>query len=275
MYAIDFYYDGHFAHEYGLMIADIGGESGEVSGGEVEYKTSTSPYRDTLHYYGGQFNNPIEWKFTVVKRVCSNTPQNITGASFEPFTHEEERSIANWLLAPKKGYRVLGFPDRPDEPDSITIFYAAIFQMTPNQIGGKTYGFDLTATTNCGYGWGNQQVFTQRISPVNPVILNIQGDLDTYIYPKTTLTNTSDSGTTIISNNSDVEQCLANGKETKIYCIEDLIILDSNTEIITGIRSPNDFNYYFPRLVNGENIITTNMEFDIKIEYKVPRRVIF
>ena len=51
---------------------------------------------------------------------------------------------------------------------------------------------------------------------------------------------------------------------------------DSDNDLIQGISSSSCFNWYFPRLVNGVNNITTNSTNDIKItfKYREPRRVI-
>ncbi len=78
-------------------------------------------------------------------------------------------------------------------------------------------------------------------------------------------------GTFYISNQSDLPQ-----KYTKLENVNNEIKLDSNDDIIEGISSPNDFNWYFLRLVNGVNHIVTNSEHEIniKITYREPRRII-
>ena len=79
-----------------------------------------------------------------------------------------------------------------------------------------------------------------------------------------------------INNDSDLEQNLINAKESAFTNVNNTIVMDSDNDVITGISSPTSFNWYFLRLVDGVNTITTDSENDIKISfvYREPRRVI-
>lgn len=79
-----------------------------------------------------------------------------------------------------------------------------------------------------------------------------------------------------IYNANDLEQNINNDKACEFTNIDIAnITMDSDNDIIDGV-APNQFNWYFLRLVNGKNTIVTNSESNInlKIEYREIRRVI-
>ena len=47
-------------------------------------------------------------------------------------------------------------------------------------------------------------------------------------------------------------------------------------DIINGIDTPNDFNWYFPRIADGLNTFTTDnaTPFTVELKYREPRRVL-
>ena len=57
--------------------------------------------------------------------------------------------------------------------------------------------------------------------------------------------------------------------------ISQKIKIDSDKDIITGLNSPDDFNWHFMKLADGNNIITTDSvdNIDIEIQYREPRYV--
>jgi hypothetical protein len=158
--------------------------------------------------------------------------------------------------------------------------------MLPHQINGRTIGFDLTVTSDCGYGYSEEIEKTFIFNNSKSIRLDVHSDTNSYILPYFTIYG---KGNFYISNNSDLSQNYSNGKDTEFTDVNGTIILDSENDIIgllenegkdneqiVNYSSPKNFNWYFLRLVNGVNNIATNSTSDVtlKIKYREPRRVI-
>ncbi len=260
MFATDFLFDNKRASDFGLMIASFDSEIPVAAGGEIEYTVVKTPGSNTFDFYGAGVNSVITWNFSIIKNTCPNHNYY--------FNQYEERQIAGWLLK-QDGYKWFQFIQDGYED----IYYKTQINMSPHQLHGRTIGFDLTVTSDCGYGYSNELNKTYHLNKNNPIELEIHSDIVTYILPRLSLTG---SGDFYISNNSDLSQNISNGKATSFKNVSEPIIINSDNDTITGIPSPNDFNWYFPRLVNGLNSITTDSEenIEITISYREPRRVI-
>lgn len=259
MFAMDFLFDGQRASDFNLMICSFNGESETVSGGEVEYNVVKTPGRDRFTFYGSQLNSVLQWNFSICKNPCRNTNQ-----SSQYFDQYEESMVSKWLIK-TDGYRYFQF----DQPGYEDIFYNVCFNITPHQINGHTVGFDLTATSDCGYGFTDIIKRKAIIKYGVDFKLNVHSDINTYILP---LVKIKGVGNFYIKNNSDIMQ-----KESDFENVSSTkqIIMDSDCDSIYGIDNPNDFNWYFLRLVDGINNITTNSITDIEIEiqYREPRYI--
>lgn len=257
MFATDFLFDNNRASDLGLMIGSFNNELPTAAGGDIEYNIVKTPNRDTFDFYGAQLNTFITWNFSIVKNPCLSNDQS------PYFSQYEESRIAQWLLK-QDGYRWFQF----DQKGYQDVYYKVHINMLPRQIGGKTVGFDLTVTSNCGYGYSEEIFKEYTINKDKPIRLDIHSDINSHILPHITLNG---MGTFYISNKSDLPR-----KYTKLEHINGEIILSCDDDMIEGISSPNDFNWYFLRLVNGVNHIVTDSQNDIniKIIYREPRRII-
>lgn len=250
MYATDFIFDGESLSSKGYMICVFDGDS-IVSGGEIEPIVKKAPNADEYTYYTAQINNVLTWQIDICKRpLCEGD----TASSFEPLTQYEESELAQFLLR-TDGYRWLQFVQPDDYPD---VFYKVYINMTPYQICGQTYGYNLTITSNCGYGFSHE--YTATLTDDNqPLTININNDLNRYIYPTVSFETNADE--CWIYNENDLEQNLDTGKESHFYNLGDNvdvlkeISMDSTNDVINGIETPDQFNWNFLRLVNGENNI--------------------
>ena len=264
MNATDMWFDGYFASDFGLMLGSIDGNNEVASGGDLEYSVAKVPNDDKYRYYTGQFTEVLVWNVTLIKDTCSN--DNIT------FSYEEERRISKWLVS-KGGYKWLQFIQEGYED----LFYCVKINVKPNQLDGNTVGFDLTITSNCGYGFSS--IITQEIQISsglgNSKSIYVDNDIsDSYVKPKVTITG--GSGDFYIFNNNDLEQRLPPSiSDFKNITSGTTVIMDSDNEIITGVASDN-FSYYFIRLLDGENMIITNSTntLTLKFEYREARKVI-
>ena len=255
MYATDFLFDTNKLSDFNCIICSFNGEIATATGGEIEFNSVKSPNKDRYNFYGAQFNNVLTWNFSICKNPCNSDDMY--------FDQYEESKLAEWLLR-TDGYKWLQF----DQEGWEDICYSVKFDMIPHQVGGETVGFDLTATSDCGYGFSQEQKKKFILNSSTPYNLYITNDMNMVSYPHLSITG---SGYFYISNDCD-----SNNKYSEFSNITGTITMNSKDEIILNVPTPNDFNWYFLRLVNGTNIITTNSKIDLKIEmtYREIRRVI-
>jgi phage-related protein len=260
MYATDFLFDTNLLSDFGLMIGSFDNGVSTATGGSIEFTVVKPPNSDRFNFYGAQCNEVLEWEFSIIKMPCKTEDMY--------FTEIEERQLAQWLVR-RDGYKLFQF-----HQDDYDVYYYVQINMIPHQVNGKTVGFDLTVTSNAGYGYSQEltQIFT--INNKTSAEFNLYGDVNDYILPVITITN--GSGSFYISNDSDLSQSKSNQKQTSFTNVKSTLIIDSENDIITGLPSTTDWNWYFPRLVNGTNVITTNStkNLDITIKYREQRRVI-
>lgn len=254
MYATDFMFDNQRASDLGLMICSFDGNFETASGGEIEYNVVKTPNNDRHTFYGSQFNSVIVWNFSICKNPCGNNDLY--------FNQYEESMVAKWLIK-TDGYKLFQF----DQEGYEDIFYNVCINLSPHQSSGKTVGFDLEVTSDCAYGFSDTIARKGTINSSTPLTLNVYSDINTYIFPYVKMNGI---GNFYIDNDVD-------GSKQRIVFknISREIIMDSETDIISGLNNPNDFNWHFLRLADGINIITTNSNTDIKIEiqYREPRFV--
>lgn len=246
MYATDFIFDGVNLSSKGYMICTFDGDS-IVSGGEIKPIVKKTPSVDEYTYYAAEINNVLTWELGICKLPCGTE-------AFEPLNQYEESELAQFLLK-TDGYRWLQFVQPDDYPD---VFYKVYINMTPYQIGGQTFGYNLTITSNCGYGFSHEYTATLS-SEDQPLTINVNNDLNRYIYPTVSLETNSDE--CYIYNENDLEQNLENGKECRIKNLGDnvetprTIFMDSGNDLVQGLEYPDQFNFHYLRLVDGENNI--------------------
>lgn len=262
MFATDFMFNGQRASDFGLIICSFDGDFSVASGGDIEFNVVKAPNRDRYTFYGAEFNNTLEWEFSIMKNTCyKEYDQNPF------FNYGEERMVSKWLLK-TDGYHWFRFIN--DEDDEI--YYKVYINITPHQIMGKTVGFDLIVTADCAYGFTDKIKKRFQIDKDNSYDLYIDTDISTYLLPKVKIIGAGDF---FISNDSDILQNQETGKASEFKNVSDTIILDSDNDIVKGLE-PNDFNWYFLRLIDGKNVFSTDSanQIDIELTYREARRVI-
>ena len=263
MFATDFLFDNQRASGLGVMICSFNGDMETVSGGEIEYNVVKTPNSDKFTFYGSQLNSPVEWNFSICKNPCVNKSPY--------FNQFEERVIYKWLTR-TDGYKLFQF----DQTGYEDIFYYVYINLSPHQENGKTIGFDLKATANCAYGFTNIIKKKAFINSSAPFQINVHSDINTDILPKVRLKG---RGNFSVHNYRDYKDNILQNpildKPLEFKNMSKEITMDSDTDLITGLSSPNDFNWRFMRLVDGANFISTtsasNIEFEI--EYREPRLI--
>lgn len=254
MFATDFLFDNNRASDFGLMIGSFDNDTPTATGGDIEYTVVKAPNSNIYDFYGSQLNNVIIWKFSIIKDPCIDEEYY--------FNQYEESQIAKWLLK-NDGYRWFQF----DQDGYEDIYYKVYINLTPHQFVRRTIGFDLTVTSNCGYGYSEEIYREYTLNSNKPIPLEIYSDINTYILPHISIIGT---GNFFIYNDSDPQNRM------ELNNINQEVIMDSSNDLISGISSPNDFNWKFLRFVDGKNKIVTNSVKDIKMKiiYREPRRVI-
>ncbi len=269
MYATDFLFDRQRASDFGCMICSFDGGLQPVSGGEIECNAIKTPGTDTFTFYGSQFNSALTWTFSICKNPCKNKDIH--------FSQYEESMIMKWL-AKTDGYRWLQFNQEGYED----IFYKVNINALPHQVAGRTIGFDLTATSNCAYGFTDVITKKASIALMEPFLLNIHSDIDTYILPIMKVKYKPTNPRPLSFDNCRSGRNFSYGnadsildKPIKIENMSQDVTMDSDMGIIKGLARPNDFNWSFLKLVNGTNVIMTDHGRDIEIElqYREPRYV--
>ena len=263
MFASDFLFDDQKASDFGLIISSESGGDAVVSGGEIDIVSVRPPDRDSFDYYLGKLDSPIQFNFSVLKYSCDD-PNDIY------VTPEEESRIARWLLRKSKhqGYGWLQF----DQDYYRDICYKVFFtEMKPMQVNGRTVGFELACISNCGYAFTNEKKHYFNLVSGTDVTIVLTNDIITYIYPRMKIIG--GSGNFYIRNLSDPD--VQNSKSDFQNIASDLDI-NSEDDIINGILSPTDFNWIFPRMVDGDNVFTTNSSNTLTIEltYREVRRIL-
>lgn len=249
MFATDFIFDDKRASDLDLIICSFNSEGETVTGGEIEHEVIKAPNTDKFEDYGAQFNTVLTWKFSLIKN-----PYNNYGDAMY-FDQYSESEVMKWLTR-KKGYKWFHF----DQEGYDDVWYKVYINATPHQVAGRTVGFDLTVTSNCGYGFSSLVTKSSTINSSYPATININTDIDDYIKPYIEIQG---SGDFKIYNENDTT---ATAMELKNLNMSQKITLDSDYEIVTGLSSPADFNFHFLRLIDGENTITTDSESYIVIE---------
>ena len=269
MFATDFMFDGQRASDFGCMVCSFDGGLQPVSGGEVEYNTIKTPGRDAFTFYSSQFNSPATWSFSICKNPCRCKDMH--------FSQYEESMIMKWLVK-TDGYRWMQFEQEGYED----IFYRVMINALPHQVAGRTIGFDLTATSDCAYGFTDVIKKKAHIGLNTPLRLHIHSDINTYILPVMKIKYKPTNPRPLSFDNCRNGRYLSwgnadsiLGKPIKIENMSQDITMDSDTGIIEGLASPNDFNWSFLRLADGMNVIMTDhgLDVEIEIQYREPRYV--
>lgn len=263
MYATKFIYNGHSSDEYGIIIASFDGNGSAAEGGGVSVTAVQTPGKDVYDYYASQFPNVLTWNFSIIKNPCTANDKMW-------FSADEERHIAKWLMG-EDGYHELYF----EQEDYTQVYYMAYCNVKPHQTGGRTIGFDITATSDCGYGFSKEYVRTDNFTingETKKIQIQVNNDLKRNVYPQLTIKN--GTGDFTITNSDIWGNVIC---QSSFKNINGTLEMDSRNDIITGLPSPDCFvNWGFLYLADGMNELTCDCEADVEltIKYREIRRVI-
>lgn len=267
MFATDFLFDGQRASDFGCMICSFNGSGGleTAEGGQIEYNAVKPTGSNEFRFYGSQFNTTVTWSFSICKNPCRK------GDGY--FDQYEESMVKKWLVK-TDGYRMMQF----DQSGYEDICYNVYFNVEPRQILGKTVGFDLTATSDCAYGYtGLTRIAMGRMDSSTQLKFNVHSDINAYILPTVKIYRGSAAvGDFSINNYSDTELKNPILDEPMVFKnIQGNIVMEPDIEAIEGLTRADDSNWSFLKLKDGMNIITTDSDigFGIELLYREPRHI--
>lgn len=280
MFGTDFVFAGERLSDYGFIICVFDGVEPTVSGGDVTLATIKPPSSNVHTLYATSFEEPLSFTFSIGKKYCGNDPHG------DFLTQEDQSSIMRWLQRVDK-YHWLTF----DQEGWEDICFHAHFNLQPHYAIGRCIGYDVVVTTDSPYGYSQEQhkKFNLKVGESYNII--DYSDIPGYIYPRSEITVLSgDENTGVISIQTG---CESYNKYTTILNASkgDIITLDKNNNIISGINRLNDFSFTFPVIANSYtlsnqvgdilndlgrlNTITNagNVDVNIDMKYRYIRRV--
>lgn len=246
--SISFTFNGISSDNMGVMIANAdGGLYEEIflpTRNIIEEKT---PYNDISYYMGVELE-PLTFPITLFIKEWKD--------------RNNLRQIARWLFQPS--YRSITFESNPEQ------IYYVMFMGESNKIhnGCKDGYVTLNVRTNSPFSYSPTRFLDFAVNGQKKIYINNDGDLD--VFPRLTITKTASNGDIVIKNS-------ANSKNVVISDItmNEKIEIDFKTkEIISslenqGIQRYDNHNKVLLELLEGENELIFEGNFEVKMEYEL------
>ena len=257
IYGSHFEYAGVSSRIYGLIIANVETSrftqiSGAINGVSVFNKNVKKRYLIDDDYT----DFPISYEVEIITDDDSTLDMN------------KRREIEKWLFN-KHDYRRF-YIDIDDDTDGETYevingiqrrlyLNCRFVNATRLEYNGGIVGFRATIEADSGLWW--QEPVTDKYmlgsyEYTNVIHVNVDSDIDDYIYPKVTIkmrsTNSSNLEVTIINSTDDSTRL------TKFVGLSTnaTIVLNGELNSVSGQYYEKFVNQNFPRLLDGDNMIT-------------------
>lgn len=254
-----FVFDGISCDEYGIMCVTFSSSTMDtISAQQTNLETEKSIRGNIYHITSQEYSEPLTYTMQVVNR------------DFSPISAIQERALKKWLCQRnkyklfcvlEKRYADIWFYANINNPKSIYV--------------ADTVGLEFTITTNAPFGFSDIRD-KKWIMDGNDFIEDfyVDNDEEIPIYPDLTIAMV-DSGTLTLVNQSvmDVPNTL-----TIDNCVTgEVITLECGYPFISSsITTHNvfdDFNKYWPYLIDGYNRITVNKPCTLEFKYREYRKV--
>lgn len=249
-----FEYAGVSSRDYGLMFANIDTDRNKNMSGSITSSTVFNK-RGIRNYFVGDTYTESPFCCEVEIIIDGDT---CIGKS-------EQREIEKWLFH-KTGYQKLYF-DQSDDPDGYTYEYiGSDLKRTylncrftnPSRIDGNggICGYKATLESDSPLAWQDPVEKSFNISGGSGrstiISLDIDTDLNDFVYPRVTIQTGSSGGDITISNNSD--------DDTRLTTFSGMtrntqLIMDGNINYISGQNYMKFSQKNFIRLIDGTNRI--------------------
>lgn len=251
--------DRESSEAYGIICVRFDSMSGAdiVSGeGETELNISKTPRSNKFKILSQEYTKPLSFTFQIINDDGSNIDE------------VKERSIKKWLCKRGKFIKFQMDDDRfYDTEFEVNISNPQIIKVI------DVVGMEFTVTCNAPFGYSPIIKKKCDITSINQQIkLNINNDIEDYIYPNMTIIANA-SGNLTISNSTEVG--------TRVFTIKNLVVGETITiegelpHISSSISHDvwTDFNKNWLRFVDGINMLAFSNLCTVTISYREPRRV--
>lgn len=239
---------------FGLVISHLdGGDSGETETFLQMNPVYTDNYLGTRRIdYGAKYSSVAVFNITLIKQAGGD------------FSVQEMRNCLKWLTGAQSNSNLELLIN-----DEKKYFFTGRFtNASQYKMDARTIGLVLEFTSIAPWAYSAPQPVEQTLTGFEKLPINCEtDDIYSYVYMKTTCTNTT--GDSIIIKNTTI------GDETKISNLvaNEVVTLDNNMTITSNndVRIfGNDFNFVFPRLQAGLNEFEITGKGNIKFEYIIP-----
>lgn len=256
IYGSHFEYASKSSREYGLIIANIETNRLTQTCGEITGVTIFNKVSKRNYLIDDDFSDfPLSFDIEIIQ-------ENQT-----PISYSDRRKIAKWLFN-KHSYRKL-YIDMADDfsNESYEVVdwevkrnYLNCRFINPEKIENDSGVIGYKATIECDSGMFWQDATIKEFSLDNDgsesssiVTVNVDSDIDDYIYPIVTITLGNSGGNITIANNSDNDSRL-----TQFVNMSPLstIIMKGEINYISGNYYEKFQNRNFIRLLDGDNNIS-------------------
>lgn len=254
-----FVFDGIACDEYGIMCVTFSSPALEtISAQESELETEKSISGNIFHIISQEYTQPLTFTIQIVKK------------DFSPISSIQERALKKWLCQRgkykpicvlEKRYADIWFFANINNPKSIYIC--------------DTVGMEFTVTTNAPFGFSDIRDKKWTMDGNDTIEdFYVDNDEELPIYPDLKITM-NDSGTLTLINESiigaDNTLNLENLKSGEIITLE-----CGYPHISSSIQSHNifnDFNKFWPYLIDGYNRFTVDKACTLEFQYREYRKV--
>lgn len=267
----DFEFAGEKLSDYGMMICkfDSGGTETVSSGADITFNQIKPIGSNRFNLYSSTYDTALSATFQICKNPCRLKDQDEMELSLE-----EISAIQRWLCR-KDGYKRF----KLDKEGYEHVYWNGTFGSKQIVLNDAIIGLELTLYTDAPFA------FMDEVSTEYECSAGTSFDLWDNSDETTDLNNSlrPDMEITILS---DGEFRLHNLMDNKIMVIKncksnEVITIDGKNQLITSSFSShnlsNDFNYFFPRIINNYNercnTFTPNLNCKIKITYSPIRKV--
>lgn len=250
----EFIFDGSSSDEYGVVLGYIGSPNIDSKEEETNIITSKSLFKDRWDLHFVEDATPLQFKITVVRNDAELIDSNM------------QRALKKWLCKKKRAWLQI------IQDDLSNVYYRCLItNPKPNNINGKTYGYDFDIICDSGHAWSELKSKPYTCNGTLNINMNFTFDYDEYIlYPILIISPLEDTVVEIINNttNQVVEFGYLFADETVVLdCESDRVSSSSGRVLI------NTWNKKNLGLIEGKNSITLNGNFRLDIKYRLPIRV--
>lgn len=250
-----FMYANENSDKYGIILCSIGSintESNEEASTVITSKTSLQKKTD---FHALQYDDPLRFTITIAKE---------DGKLMDSY---DERKLKKWLCKPERHWLQV------DQEDLYNVWYNCIItNPRKGNIAKKTGG--ITFNVECDWGGAWTSNYKKSYTTQNNTLkfsFNFSSDFDRYILaPLMKITALSDGDISIANTTSGQTFTLRNCKKNEIIIFDNDNHIFETTELRTLL---GDWNKQFFELMEGNNLIELQGNFQLDMEYRLPVRV--